>query len=121
MARPGPQAAPTTPVDVRPDRRGRPAGRQRLPAARIGLLSGTVAILCCAGPTALALAGLMSGAAAYALATELYAGWAWWFRAAGLVVAAALSWWALRRRGICDVEGVKLRGAVWPSCSGSGA
>lgn len=91
-------------------REGRPQDdedRLRLPATRIGLLSGLVAILCCVGPAALALLGLIGGATAYTLATDLYTEWGWWFRAAGLLVAAALVWIALRRRDACHADGVR--------------
>lgn len=74
-----------------------------LPALRIGVVSGLVAILCCVGPAALALVGVISGATAYAVATELYANWAWGFRLAGMAVAVGLLWWALRRRDACNL------------------
>ncbi|MBW3665800.1 MAG: hypothetical protein KY469_22155 [Actinobacteria bacterium] len=92
---------------------GRPRddeNRLRLPATRIGLASGLVAILCCVGPAALALVGLIGGATAYTLATDLYTEWGWWFRAAGLLVAAGLVWIALRRRDACHVDGVRRSG-----------
>ncbi len=78
-----------------------------LPTLRIGVVSGLVAILCCVGPAALALIGLISGATAYAVATELYANWAWGFRLAGIAVAAGLVWWALRRRRACSLAGLR--------------
>lgn len=78
-----------------------------LPALRIGVASGVVAILCCAGPAALALVGVISGASAYAVATDLYANWAWGFRLAGITVAAGLVWWALRRRNACNMHGLR--------------
>lgn len=74
---------------------------------RIGVVSGMVAILCCVGPAALALVGVISGATAYAVATQLYANWAWGFRLAGIAVAAGLIWWALRRRDACNLEGLR--------------
>ena len=72
-----------------------------------GLTGGVTAILCCVGPTVLALTGLMSGAAAFTLATDLYDNWNWAFRLAGLAVMASLVWWALRRRRSCSLNGVK--------------
>lgn len=81
--------------------------RVRLPATRIGLVSGLVAILCCVGPAALALIGLIGGATAYTVATDLYTQWGWWFRAAGLLVAAVLVWVALRRRDSCHADGLR--------------
>lgn len=87
----------------------RPAAdrEDRLPAARIGFVSGLVGILCCVGPAALALLGLMSGSTAFVLATDLYTDWGWWFRGAGLLVAGVLIWFALRRRDACDIDGVR--------------
>lgn len=78
-----------------------------LPALRIGVVSGLVAILCCVGPAALALVGVISGATAYAVATELYANWAWGFRLAGMAVAVGLLWWALRRRDACNLAALR--------------
>lgn len=78
-----------------------------LPALRIGVVSGLVAILCCVGPAALALVGVISGATAYAVATELYANWAWGFRLAGIAVAVGLVWWALRRRDACSLAALR--------------
>lgn len=83
------------------------AKRVRLPGARIGVASGLVAILCCVGPAALALLGLVGGATAYTLATDLYTDWGWWFRGAGALVAAGLIWVALRRRDACHIGGLK--------------
>jgi hypothetical protein len=77
-----------------------------LPSGRIGLVAGLVGIMCCVGPTVLALVGLISGATAFSLATDLYDGWAWAFRLAGLAVAAGLVWWSLRRRNACSLGGV---------------
>ena len=84
--------------------RGRP---DRLPIWRIGLTGGLVGILCCVGPTALALLGIISAATAFAWATDLYNAYAWWFRLGGLAVLVVLVWWSLRRRNQCDVAGVR--------------
>jgi nitrate reductase gamma subunit len=81
------------------------APRTRLPAGRIGLLGGLVGILCCVGPTVLALVGVVSAATAVAWANELYGQWAWAFRLAGLAVLAGLVVVALRRRGACSLKG----------------
>lgn len=54
---------------------------------------------CCVGPTVLALLGVISGATALVWATDLYDGYAWWFRGAGLLVLAALRW-QLRRLAV---------------------
>lgn len=79
----------------------------RLPAARIGLASGAVGMLCCLGPTCLALVGVVSGGTAYTWAYALYGGYTWWFRFAGLAVAVGLIVWALRRRNACSLGGAR--------------
>lgn len=70
---------------------------------------GLVGLVCCVGPTVLALLGVVSGATALAWGNELYDGYAWWFRLAGLVTLAVLVVVALRRRtrprgAICNDE-----------------
>jgi LPXTG-motif cell wall-anchored protein len=65
-----------------------------------------VGIMCCVGPTVLALLGVVSAGTAFVWATDLYDNHAWWFRLAGLVVIAALVWLALRRRNQCTVAGI---------------
>jgi hypothetical protein len=85
---------------------GKPATRP-LPAWRIGLSGGVVGILCCVGPTVLALVGIISAGTAYAWATDHYDGYAWWFRLAGLAVLALLVWVSLRRRHQCSLAGVR--------------
>ncbi|WP_201294860.1 MULTISPECIES: hypothetical protein [unclassified Nocardiopsis] len=84
-----------------------PTGRGPLSAVRIGLASGLVGMLCCVGPTVLALLGVVSAATAFAWATDLYDGYAWLFRLAGLGVLGALVWWSLRRRGMCSLDGAR--------------
>lgn len=79
----------------------------RLPVWRMGLTGGLVGILCCVGPTVLALLGIVSAGTAFAWATSLYGNYAWWFRLGGLAVLAALVWWSLRRRNQCSVAGVR--------------
>lgn len=79
----------------------------RLPVWRIGLTGGLVGILCCVGPTVLALLGLVSAGTAFAWATNLYDGYAWWFRLGGLIVLIGLIWLALRRRNQCSVAGMR--------------
>lgn len=79
----------------------------RLPAARIGLTSGGVGILCCLGPTCLALVGAVSAGTAYTWAYSLYGGYMWWFRLAGLVVAVGLVVLSLRRRQSCSLAGAR--------------
>lgn len=79
----------------------------RLPVWRIGLVGGLVGILCCVGPTVLALLGLVSAGTAFVWATDLYAGYAWWFRLGGAAVLVVLVWVSLRRRDQCSVAGVR--------------
>jgi hypothetical protein len=76
---------------------------------RIGLAGGLVGILCCVGPTVLALLGIISAATAFAWATDLYDNYAWWFRLGGLAVLVGLVWWSLRRRHQCNVAGLRRR------------
>ncbi len=78
-----------------------------LPAWRIGLSGGVVGILCCVGPTVLAVLGIISAGTAYAWATDLYDGYAWWFRLGGLAVLVLLVWVSLRRRNQCSLAGVR--------------
>lgn len=78
-----------------------------LPAVRFGLLGGLTGILCCVGPTVLALLGVVGAGTAFAWATRLYDGYAWWFRLAGLAVIAVLVWVSLRRRNACSIAGLK--------------
>ncbi|GAB3394178.1 hypothetical protein GCM10027360_87160 [Amycolatopsis echigonensis] len=78
-----------------------------LPVWRIGMLGGLVGILCCVGPTVLALIGVVSAGTAFVWATDLYDRYTWWFRLAGLAVTGLLVWWALRRRHQCSVAGIR--------------
>lgn len=79
----------------------------RLPMWRIGLTGGVVGILCCVGPTVLALLGIVSAGTAFAWATDLYGNYAWWFRLGGLAVLVLLVWLALRRRDQCSIAGMR--------------
>ncbi|MFN2496113.1 MAG: hypothetical protein ABR608_09450 [Pseudonocardiaceae bacterium] len=79
----------------------------RLPVWRMGLTGGLVGILCCVGPTVLALVGIVSAGTAFAWATNLYDNYTWWFRLGGLAVLAGLVWWSLRRRNQCSLAGVR--------------
>lgn len=89
------------------DSRGQKQGTDRLPVWRVGLAGGLVGIMCCVGPTVLALLGVISAASAFTLATDLYDGYAWLFRLAGLGTLGALLWVVLRRRRMCSVVGVR--------------
>ena len=83
-------------------------GRERpLSVWRIGIAGGLTAILCCVGPAVLALFGIVSAGTAFAWATDLYTGYAWWFRLAGLLVLAGLVYWSLRHRNQCSLAGVR--------------
>ncbi|MDS1271859.1 hypothetical protein RIF23_16320 [Lipingzhangella sp. LS1_29] len=95
---------PVSEQDVAPPERS--PGRN-LPTWRIGLAGGTVGMLCCVGPTVLALLGIVGGSTAFVWATDLYEGYAWWFRLAGLATMAGLVWWSLRRRRMCSLGGVR--------------
>lgn len=78
-----------------------------LPPWRIGVAGGVVGLLCCVGPVVLALLGVVSAGTAFVWATDLYDGYAWWFRLGGLLVIAAMVWWALHRRDQCSLGGVR--------------
>lgn len=82
-----------------------------LPVARIGFVAGLTGILCCVGPTVLALLGVITAGTAFVWATDLYDGYAWWFRLGGLVVLIALVVWSLTRRSQCSLAGAR---RVWP-------
>jgi hypothetical protein len=82
-----------------------PSGR--LPVWRIGFTGGLVGILCCVGPTVLALFGIVGAGTAFVWATDLYTNYAWWFRLGGLAVLVALTWVALRRRNQCSIAAVR--------------
>jgi hypothetical protein len=87
-----------------------------LPAVRIGIAAGLTGILCCVGPTMLALLGVVSAGTAFVWATDLYAGYAWWFRLGALLVLIGLVVWSLRRRSQCSPAGVR---QVWPRLLGT--
>lgn len=93
---------------------GRP--RTSLPMVFPGIIGGLTAMLCCVGPTVLALIGVMSAATAFSFATTLYNQWAWAFRLTGLAVTVLIVWWALRRRKSCTLRGVR---ASWKRLTGT--
>ena len=88
-----------------------PTTQRGLPAIRIGTAAGITGLLCCVGPTVLALLGVVSAGTAFVLANDLYDGYSWLFRLAGLAVLAGLVVWALRRRNQCTLGGVR---NTWP-------
>lgn len=81
--------------------------RNPLAVWRIGIAGGLTAILCCVGPTVLALFGVVGAGTAFVWATDLYDGYAWWFRLAGLLVLGGLVHVSLRRRNQCSLAGVR--------------
>lgn len=93
-------------MDQEMSRRARTSPRP-LAVWRIGIAGGVTAILCCVGPTLMALIGVVGAGTAYVWATDLYDGYAWWFRIAGLLVLTALVYSALRRRHQCSLTGVR--------------
>ncbi len=78
-----------------------------LPVVRIGIVAGTAGMLCCVGPTVLALIGVLSATTALDLANGLYGSYAWYFRGFGLLVALALIAHVLKRRSSCNLAGVR--------------
>lgn len=93
------------------DRSDRTGAERRLTrplsVGRIGVLGGLPGILCCVGPTVLALLGVIGAGTAFVWANDLYDDYKWWFRLAGLVVMAAMVWWSLRRRQMCTLQGLR--------------
>lgn len=80
---------------------------RELPSVRMGVLAGATALLCCVGPTVLALLGVVSAGTAFVWANDLYDGYAWWFRFGGLALLALMMVVALRRRTQCSLGGVR--------------
>jgi hypothetical protein len=103
---PGKRRSAATGNVTHPPERGRGATAGRLPIWRIGITGGLVGMLCCVGPTVLALIGIVSAATAFAWANNLYDNYGWWFRLGGLGVLAALVWLSLRRRDQCSITGI---------------
>lgn len=93
-----------------PGNQAREQQSAKLPAVRIAMAAGVTGLLCCVGPTVLALLGVVSAGTAYLWANDLYDGYAWLFRGAGLLLLSVLVWWSLRRRDQCSVAGAR---RVW--------
>jgi hypothetical protein len=92
---------------------GSRARTDHIPVWRMGVAGGLVGIVCCVGPTALALFGVVGAGTAFVWANTLYDGYAWWFRFAGLATMLLLVSVALHRRGQCSLRGVvALRGRL---------
>jgi len=62
-------------------------------------------IVCCVSPVVLFLLGISTAAEAVTLGDRLYYGYAWYFRGAGLLLAAAATIIYLRRRRSCSMAG----------------
>ena len=71
----------------------------------MGVASGLVAITCCVSPVVLALLGVATAAEAVTLGDTLYYTYGWYFRAAGLGIAALAVILFLRGHGVCNVRG----------------
>jgi len=87
---------------------GRPATHRRPPDLRalwIGVGAGVIGIVCCVSPVVLFLLGISTAAEAVTLGDRLYYGYAWYFRGAGLLLAAAATIIYLRRRRSCSIAG----------------
>ena len=78
-----------------------------LAVGRIGVLGGLTGILCCVGPTVLALLGVVGAGTAFVWANDLYDNDKWWFRLAGVAVMVAVVRWSLRRRQMCTLQGLR--------------
>ena len=74
---------------------------------KYGLLSGLAGIMCCVSPVVLVLLGVATAAEAVTLGDTLYYGYAWFFRAFGLAVAAIAVVLYLRRRRMCTLAGAR--------------
>lgn len=90
-----------------PDHGAEAPERKGLPAIRIGILGGLTGILCCVGPTVLAIFGIVSAATAFSWATDLYDNYAWWFRIGGLALMAGVFMLVLRKRNQCSIAGAR--------------
>lgn len=73
----------------------------------IGAGSGAAAILCCVSPVVLYVLGLATATEAISLGDRLYYGYAWYFRGAGVLVAAVAVILYLRRRRSCSLAGLR--------------
>ena len=82
-------------------------GREVTKGIKFGLLSGLAGIMCCVSPVVLVLLGIATAAEAVTLGDTLYYGYAWFFRAFGLAVAAIAVVLYLRRRGMCTLAGAR--------------
>ncbi len=79
--------------------------RQLRAGVLMGVVSGLAGITCCVSPVVLALLGIATAAEAVSLGDTLYYEYGWYFRGAGLAVAAIAVVLYLRRRGACSIDG----------------
>jgi hypothetical protein len=84
-----------------------PTRTPSLRAGKLGAFSGLAAIACCIYPVVLVLFGLASASEAIALGNRLYGIWGWVFKLAGAAFAVIGVIVQLRRRGQCNVQGVR--------------
>ena len=73
--------------------------------ALMGFIAGLTGITCCVSPVVLALLGIATAAEAVSLGDTLYYTYGWYFRGAGLIVAATAFVLYLRGRGACSIKG----------------
>ena len=93
----------TQPQPVRSDSR---RGSLDVRALWIGVAGGVTGIICCVSPVVFFLLGISTATEAITLGDRLYYGYAWYFRGAGLLLAAAATIVYLRRRRSCSLAGV---------------
>jgi len=89
-----------------PGCRGRPDGERDVRHRQVDPVDDR-AVLLGSEQAGVALFGVVSAGTALVWATDLYDGYAWWFRLAGLLVLAALVYVSLRRRNQCSIAGVR--------------
>ena len=80
-------------------------GREIRRGLQAGFVSGLAAITCCVSPVVLVLLGVATAAEAVTLGDTLYYEYGWFFRAGGLVLAAAAVILYLRGRNACSIRG----------------
>ncbi|MDE2862617.1 MAG: hypothetical protein OXL33_04130 [Chloroflexota bacterium] len=73
----------------------------------MGLLAGVTAIMCCVSPVLMVLLGVLTAVEAISLGDTLYYEYGWYFRGAGLLVAALAVLIYLRRRNSCSLGGAR--------------
>lgn len=89
-------------AEARPDARGQRSERKR--GIALGVLAGLLGLGCCVAPTAAALLGLTSAAAAVDVGNLLYGDWGWAFKGAAVAFAVAAVWMQRRRAAACSVD-----------------